>query len=173
MKKALLIVATVFAALFATLSFAPSAVAYPETSCNVEVDAQIVESGSDFTVSGTSHQFTTGERRAGRAAADAVTWKVTFNGQVRNVTGESFSVTFRAPIVDKRTVLHLTASAIMPDAAANCTKSVDITVVPDDTDVEGPDLPNTGGPRLIILLAGLALVGAGAFAVRRGRKHAA
>lgn len=177
MKKVLLIVVAMVGALFAVVGTTSTAYAYPELNCNVEVDAQTVNSGATFVASGRTNQFFTddGQGRSSRAAADEVTWEVTFNGAVRNPTGETFSETFTAPEVTKTTKFRLTARAIMPNATAQCEHAVDITVVPDGVDITPPgeELPNTGGPRLELLLLGAGLVVLGAYAVRRSRKNAA
>lgn len=172
MKKLVLIATALLLATLGMVGFASSASAYPETSCDVSVSAQIVNSGDHFTASGTSQQSTTGNRSA-RAAAASVTWTITFNGTVRHATGSSFSTTFTAPTVTTRTVFPLTAEAVMPDATTHCQRTVDITVDPlgivSPPGCTGLCLPNTGGPRLWILVAGIALLLGGAYAVRQSR----
>ena len=49
MKKLIVIGATALATLFAVLGVAPSAYAYPEGVCNLEVSAQVVNSGESIT----------------------------------------------------------------------------------------------------------------------------
>jgi LPXTG-motif cell wall-anchored protein len=167
MKKLIVIGVTALAAAFVTLGFAPSAEAYPETTCNVTVDSQVVHSGDTFEATGSSQQFTT--PRA--SAAAPVSWTITFNDHVRHATGTSFSEKFKAPVVDVETILPLTATALMPDGTTTCTHTVNIKIIPDDISVSPPGhLPNTGGPRLILLIAGLGLVLAGGFAIRQSRK---
>lgn len=176
MKKVLLIVAAMIGALFAAVGTTSPAFAYPELNCNVEVNAQTVNEGEKFVATGKANQFLTddGQGRSARAAADSVTWEVTFNGIVRNPVGETFSETFTAPQVEETTKFRLTARATMPDATTTCEHSVDITVLPSGTVVTPPgeELPNTGGPRLELLFVGLVLLGLGAYAVKRGRKQA-
>lgn len=171
MKKLIVIGLTALATMFVAIGVAPSASAYPELSCNVEVDAQVVDSGDSFTATATSQQVVTDDG-LGRSAADAVDWEMTFNGEVRTGTAVTFTQTFTAPEVTTTTKIPLTAKATMPDATTTCEKTVDITVVPGGIDIEPPEeeLPNTGGPRLALLFAGLGLVIAGGVAIRQSRK---
>ena len=78
---------------------------------------------------------------------------MTFNGETRTGTGETFTQTFKAPEVTKPTVFKLTS--VGTGDAGTCSRSVNITVLPSGTTVVPPDdeLPNTGGPRLILLIA--------------------
>lgn len=173
MKKLLLIASALLLTSLGMAGFASSASAYPETSCDVSVSAQIVNAGDNFTATGTAQQTTTGNRSA-RAAAAAVTWTVTFNGEVRHATGSTFRMTFKAPSVTTKTTFPLTAKAVMPDATTHCQRTVDITVEPGGIvsppgGCTGLCLPNTGGPRLAILIAGVALLVGGAYAVRQSR----
>jgi LPXTG-motif cell wall-anchored protein len=169
MKKLVVIGLTALVTLFVTLGVAPSAYAYPELSCNVEVDAQVVDSGESFTATGTSQQVTVDN---GRSSADAADWTMTFNGDVRTGEAVTFTQTFTAPEVTETTKIPLTATAVMQDGTTTCSKTVDITVVPGGTTVLPPEeeLPNTGGPRLALLFAGLGLVLAGGVAIRQSRK---
>ena len=175
MKKVLLIAVAMIGALLAVVGTSSPASAYPELNCNVEVDAQTVQSGASFVASGQTQQFFTddGQGRSARSAADDVTWEITFRGDVRTPSGETFSEKFKAPTVTKVSRFRLTAKAIMPNATATCEHAVDITVVPAGTEVEPPgeELPNTGGPRLELLFVGLGLLAIGAYAVRRSRKQ--
>lgn len=174
MKKLILIGITTLAALFAVVGLAPAAQAYPETSCNVSVDSQVVRSGGTFTATGESQQFTTPRLSSNQrtSAVEPVSWTMTFNGEVRKGKAVTFVQKFKAPVVKKKTTLPLTASAIMADAKTTCTKTVDITILPGGTTVSPPgeNLPNTGGPQLYLLIAGLVLVVAGGLAIRSSRK---
>ncbi|MCZ4500624.1 MAG: hypothetical protein JWQ74_3179 [Marmoricola sp.] len=171
MKKLVLVGLGALVALMVTLGVTPSAFAYPELSCNVTVDAQRVQSGDVLKVHASSQQFTTGSR----AAAQAVSWSARFNGQTRTATVADFNTSFRVPTVTKPTSFTLKVQAIMPDNSTTCQKSLDIQV--GATNVSPPNdddhLPNTGGPRLILLIAGLGLVVAGGAAVRQSRKERA
>lgn len=171
MKKLIVIGLTALAAMFVAIAVAPSASAYPELSCNVEVDAQVVDSGETFSATGTSQQIVTDDG-LGRSAADAVDWEMTFNGEVRTGQAVTFTQSFQAPEVTATTKFPLTATAVLADGETTCTKTVDITVVPGGTTVvpPGEELPNTGGPRMALLFAGLGLVLAGGVAIRQSRK---
>ncbi len=171
MKKLIVIGLTALATCFVAIGVAPSANAYPEVSCNVEVDAQVVDTGATFTATATSQQTTTDDG-LGRSGADAPNWTMTFNGDVRAGQTEPFSQEFEAPEVTTTTKFSLVAKAVLADGETTCSKTVDITVVPAGTTVAPPgdNLPNTGGPRLALLLAGLGLVLAGGAAIRQSRK---
>lgn len=171
MKKLIVIGATTLAALGVALGVAPSANAYPETSCNVTVDAQKVESGTKLKVEGDSALVVTDSPRASVAGAQ---WRAEFNGVVRTATADHFTTTFPVPKVSTKTVLVLTVQAVMPDATTTCEKMLNITVLPSGTDVVPPDhhLPNTGGPRLALLFAGIGLVLAGGVAIQQARRRA-
>lgn len=172
MKKLIVIGVMTLAAMFVALGVAPSANAYPETSCNVTVDAQKVESGTKLKVHGESQLVVTDDG-LGRAAAPGTTWTATFNGDTVTKTSDEFNTTFAVPEVSTETVLTLTVKAKMTGATDACEKSLNITVRPDGTLVNPPDdqLPNTGGPRMILLIAGLGLVVAGGVAIQQSRKR--
>jgi len=172
MKKLAIIGATILAALCAVVGVAPSANAYPDLSCNVTVNAQKVNSGAQLEVTATSQQFSTPRAHA-RAAADAVDWRAEFNGKVHTAHAVTFHTTFDVPTVKTEKVLTLHVRAVMPDATTTCEKSLNITVEPGSTTVSPPGgghLPDTGGPRLLLLVGGLVLVAGGAVAIRQSRK---
>jgi LPXTG-motif cell wall-anchored protein len=174
MKKVLLIAAALFVALFATLSLAPSASAYPELTCNLTVDAQTVYEGDSFTATASAEEIEKAARAA--AAGDDISWVMTFHGETRTGSGAVFSQTFTAPAVDTSTKFKLTATA--SSSIGTCTHTVDITVLPLGAVVsppgEGPGggLPNTGGPQFLILVAGVILVLAGGTAAALARRRA-
>ncbi|MBO9522568.1 MAG: LPXTG cell wall anchor domain-containing protein [Nocardioidaceae bacterium] len=177
MKKVLLAAATVLVALFATLGVAPAASAYPELTCNLTVDSQVVNEGDTFTATGTAAVVEKNAR--GAAVGDDIHWVMTFNGETRTGAGAVFTQTFTAPNVTKKTVFPLTAKT--SSDAGTCQRTVDITVLPGGAVVEPPGegpgeggLPNTGGPRLILLIAGILLLlgGSGAVVVARRRASA-
>jgi LPXTG-motif cell wall-anchored protein len=172
MKKLIVIGVLTLAAGFAALGVAPSASAYPETSCNVTVSAQKVDSGSALKVHAESQTVTTDDGH-GRVAATTVHWRAEFDGTVKQANADVFNTTFDVPKVTEKTVLVLTVNAVMPDATTTCEKSLNITVLPGGTTVSPPGshLPNTGGPRMILLIGGLLLVGAGAVTVRQSRRR--
>ncbi len=165
MKKLLMIGLTALVTLFVAIGVAPAASAYPELSCNVEVDAQVVDSGGTFTATGTAQQSSTD------GSSSAADWEMTFDGDVRTGKAVKFTQKFKAPDVTKTTKVPLTATATLSDGQTTCSKTVDITVVA-GVAVSGPGggLPNTGGPRLALLFAGLGLLLAGGFAIRQSRK---
>lgn len=166
MKKVLLASAAALVAVLATLGFAPAASAYPELTCNVTVDSQVVYEGEQFTATGTVEEQSDG--------AD-IHWVMTFNGETRTGTGTVFAQTFTAPDVSATAKFALTAKVTSP--SGTCQHSVDITVLPTGAVVEPPGgseggLPNTGGPRLIFLIAGVALLVGGTGAVASARRRA-
>lgn len=168
MKKIGLAAIAVLALVLTSVGLAPSASAYPEVTCDVTVNAQVLHSGERLVVTATAG----GTVQAQRAAATSdVTWTITWNGITRHGKGSRFVTKFIAPNVSSSKVLTLESS--MTSASGNCVRSLDITVLPQDI-VSPPNggghLPNTGGPRLLWLLAGLALVilgGGAAFSARR------
>ncbi|MCW2783630.1 MAG: hypothetical protein JWP74_147 [Marmoricola sp.] len=168
MKKLVLIWLTALAAAAVTLGVAPAASAYPDLTCNLTVNHQTVVAGKTFTVTGTAADI----EKAARAAAtgDDISWVMKFNGDTRTGTGTTFVQKFKAPVVSKPTVLPLVARAT--STAGTCQHTLNLTILP--TGVVTPPgsgtLPNTGGPRLILLIGGLVLVLAGGGAVWGSRK---
>ena len=167
-KKVLSLGVTALVGLFALVGLAPAAQAYPEGVCDLQVSAQQVNGGD--TITATSH-YSVVDTAARKQAGDDVHWVLTFNGETRTGTGETFKASFTAPEVGKRTSLTLTSTGNGP--AGTCSRSVDITVLPTGSQVTPPggDLPNTGGPDLWILLAGLGLVGVGTAVTLRTRRR--
>ncbi|HET6153871.1 MAG TPA: LPXTG cell wall anchor domain-containing protein [Marmoricola sp.] len=173
MKKLVVIGVAALAAFIAAIGLAQTASAYPETTCTVTVNAQKILSGSELKVTGTAQQFTT-PRHSARLAATTVHWSATFNSVVHEADVNSFATTFKVPSVKAKTVFPLKVTALMPDAATTCQRTLDITVEPSGTNVTpptGPTLPNTGGPRLALLIVGLALVLAGGGAIYTSRRR--
>lgn len=169
MKNLLKVVLAVLVGTVASVGLAPSAQAYPEAVCNLEVEAQVVRSGVDVNATCT---LTTVDSAARAAAEPETNWVMTFNGETRTGTGPSFSASFPAPEVSERTELTLTVVGTRGDLT--CQRSATITVIPADGQVSPPGdddgLPGTGGPRLALLFAGLGLVLAGGAAIRQSRK---
>ena len=169
MKKLVAIGVSALAAMFVAAVLAPSAYAYPELTCNLTVDHQVVTAGSTFTATGTAAEVEKAARAA--AAGDNVTWLMTWGEQTRTGAGAVFEQTFTAPDVTSQTVIRMVAKAT--SAAGNCQHALNVTVVPSGAQVSpaGDEvIPNAGGPRLILLIAGVGLVVAGGFAVRQARK---
>jgi hypothetical protein len=168
MKKLIVIGATALATLLMVFGFAPAASAYPEGVCDLEVSAQVVNGGE--TITATCH-YSVVDTSARKQAGEDIHWVMTFNGETRTGTGETFTASFTAPDVTKPTSFTLTSTGTGP--AGTCSRSVNITVLPNGT-VEPPThghMPNTGGPRLILLIAGLGLVVAGGVSIRMSRKE--
>lgn len=171
MKKLIVIGVTTLAALFVALGFAPSANAYPQSSCKVTINAQKVFEGTKLEVTGEAQEFITDDG-LGRASATTTTWTAEFNGVTKTSESDTLNVTFDVPEVEAKTVLTLNVQAIMPNDRATCEQSLNITVLPGGTEVNPPGgLPNTGGPRLSLLFGGLGLVGVGALAIRQSRRR--
>jgi hypothetical protein len=168
MKKLIVIGATALIALFVTVGFAPTAFGYPEGVCDLQVSAQIVNGGE--TITATCHYSVT-DTAARRQAGSDIHWVMTFNGETRTGTGETFTASFKAPDVSTPTSFTLTSTGTGP--AGTCARSVKITVEPNGSvsPPTGPHLPDTGGPRLFLLMAGLALVAVGAISIRMSRKE--
>src|SRR5690349_23417794 len=111
MKKLIVIGATALATLLMVLGFAPAASAYPEGVCDLEVSAQVVNGGD--TITATCH-YTVVDNAARKQAGEDIHWVMTFNGQTRTGTGESFTSTFKAPDVTKPTTYKLTSTGTGP-----------------------------------------------------------
>lgn len=168
MKKLIVIGLTALAGLVSAIGIAPAAHAYPEAVCTLELSAQIVNSGDEFTA---TCSITVTDSAARVSAASDTEWLMTFNGETRTGTGSSFTATFVAPAVTERT--ELTLSSVGTNGDLTCQRSAMITIVPAGDQVTPPDddgLPGTGGPRLALLFAGLGLVVAGGVAIRQSRK---
>lgn len=172
MKKLIVIGAMTLAAMFVAFGYAPSANAYPQSSCKVSVNAQKVLEGTKLKVTGSAQEVITDDG-LGRVAADTTQWVAEFNGETKTQSANNLNVTFDVPEVDAETVLTLRVEAVMPGQTEACAQNLNITVQPGGTDVTPPGtLPNTGGPRLSLLIGGLVLVGAGSLAVRQARRTA-
>lgn len=157
----------------ATVGLAPAAQAYPDAQQNLTVDRQSLYGGESFTAFATSN-----------VSCD---WTLEWSGESRTQTSEDFTTSFEAPIVTEVTEIPLNGTCVYdsleePRAAAKAAavatfeKTIVITVLPQSNAVSPPgdddDLPNTGGPNLWILIAGIASVLAGAVVIRsaKGRR---
>jgi len=138
---------------------APSAQAYPAVSCTV-------------TITPTSQHLKAGQplKLVGHSTVTS-TWTVKFNGITHYYTGTSFTATYITPKVTKRTVIGLTVTC--SNSSGALTLGYRIVVDPFTLPSTGGHLPNTGGPSLWWLLAGLALVVFGAAAMARHRQPVA
>lgn len=173
MKKLIVIGVATLAALFVAFGFAPSANAYPQTSCKVTVSAQKVLEGSKLKVTAEAQKVVTDDG-LGRSAATTNSWRADFDGVVKTANSEKLNVTFNVPEVDAKTVLTLHVQSTVPGVAEACDQSLNVTVLPDGTSIVPPgNLPNTGGPHLSLLIGGFGLVAAGGVAIRQSRRSPA
>jgi hypothetical protein len=144
---------------------ANSASAYPDESCQISVNKQVVHPGDSLHV--------TGAFIPSRDDGLTVHWRVSFNKAVVRKVGSTFSHTFAIPAVQKRTVLRLHASAT--NGEVTCDPSVDIQVVPrgSNSGSDSPDssLPDTGAPSPRFAILGLLCLAVGATALRFGRRR--
>jgi len=172
MKKLIAIGATGLIALVMLVGLAPAASAYPETTCNVTVDAQTVASQGKVHVHGTADVIVTDDGLGRTAAGSTVHWVATFNGTTHTADENVLDTTFDVPAVTTTTTFPLHVKAVEPDDTT-CERSVNVTVQPSGTvsPPPGDHMPNTGGPRLILLIAGLGLVVAGAVSIRMSRRE--
>ena len=183
MKKLTSLGVAAFAALVAVLAVLGSwspAQAYPEVRIDLEVNRSVLYGGETFTATASS---------AGTTCAWALEW----NGDIRHGASSDdkpFKTTYTAPDVSELTKipLHGTCTYAAPGpsgpetagqtpAAATWQRTIMITVLPRSAVVSPPgggssDLPSTGGPNLVYLLGGLALLASGAFAVTVARRRA-
>jgi LPXTG-motif cell wall-anchored protein len=173
MKKVSSIGAIALVALVAGLTmlwFSSPAQAYPDVRIDLSVNRSVLYGGEKFTAT---------------ASSDGTTcaWTLTWNGVVReggSTTGNSFRTTYQAPQVKRVTKipLHGTCAydARTGRGTATWERTIEITVLPPSTEVSPPvggsDLPNTGGPNLLFLLGGVALLVSGATAVTVARRRA-
>jgi LPXTG-motif cell wall-anchored protein len=172
-------------ALGVALGMAPAAQGYPEVSFHAEVSDQVVFSGSTFT--------------ATSSANVECAWSHEWNGTTQRGIGQSFKSTFTAPQVKRREVipLHFTCTYAGAAGAGSTAvkmttwqRTIDVTVVPASPQAAPPatgsgaaggptaadlgagaDMPNTGGPNALFLIAGLLLLLSGAVAVRMARSR--
>jgi LPXTG-motif cell wall-anchored protein len=166
-KLALLCIAALGSALF-VLGTAPSASAYPEVTCDVTVDRQVLDPGDSFTATGTAKAI---DDQGNVVDPSNIHWSFRWNGVTKLRTGTPVHATFTAPEVTHTRVITLTARAETPQGP--CVHHIDITVI--GAEVAGPGggghLPSTGGPAFWIMVAALALllVGGGTVVVSRKR----
>jgi LPXTG-motif cell wall-anchored protein len=178
MKKILSLCGVALIALLASVGLAPAAHAYPDVSIDLTVNRQVLYGGESFTATGTSDV--------------TCAWNLTWNGVEKSGTGTNGSpyvTSYTAPAVTKITKIPLngtctytppTSRTTAKASAASATwhRTIIITVLPRGSAVSPPtsgggsDLPNTGGPNLLFLLAGLVLFGAGVSAVFVARRRA-
>lgn len=168
MKKLALLCITALGAALLVLGPAPSASAYPELTCTVTVDRQVLEPGQTFTVTGKSQVVDNGT-----ATDSSVRWTFTFDGVTKKRTGATVTARFKAPQVDETRTFKLTARSV--SSLGTCERDLLITVL--GAQVAGPNpgggglMPNTGGPTFWLLVGALALllVGGGTVVATRRR----
>jgi LPXTG-motif cell wall-anchored protein len=176
-KLAVLCIAALGAALL-VFGTAPAASAYPEITCQVDVDAQVVQPGGTITVKASTQVAVDSSNHP--VPPDKIEWTFVFNGETKTRTGRDVQVTFTAPQVRRATDFTLTAKNHSP--AGDCVHTFNVTVV--SASVAGPrapaggghlpdtgGLPSTGGPAFWVLVAGLVLLLGGGGAVVASRRR--
>ena len=164
-KLAMLCVAALGAALL-VLGTTSSASAYPDLTCNVTVDRQVVHPGQTITATGVI---------TGADSTRPVTWTFRWNGVAKHRTGATAHASFTAPKVNHASVIRLSASgtASLNGLNRTCVQHFDINVV-SPAQVSAPSdsgLPSTGGPAFWILVAALVLLLAGGGTVLASRRR--
>ena len=166
MKKLAAMLAAALVALLGVTALAPSAQAYPGISLTLKLNLNTVVSG---------HQFVA----VAQADTKCSTLSVTFNGQKATQAGSKVTHTFNAPTVKTATKMPVNAACtytsvtgvsghaiVAKPQVARATAY--ITILP----VGGNGgLPNTGGPSVGWLVAGIAALLAGAGAMFFGRRR--
>lgn len=170
MKKLAVLCITALGAVLLVLGTAPSASAYPDLSCEVTVSPQVLKSGQELTVKGSTPVAVDAHNQ--QIADSDIHWTFSWNGETKTRTGRTVSATFTAPQVHKSRTIPLTARNSNP--VSDCVKHFDITVV-GATSVSPPHagsgLPSTGGPTFWLLVAGLVLLLGGGGAVLSTRRR--
>jgi hypothetical protein len=153
------------AAVLAILGAHTPAQAYPDVRIDLTVNRMVLYSGQDFTATGASD-------------VDCA-WNLEWAGQVRQGSDTRYETTYSAAKVDEATKIPLHATCVYNSpntrGAATWERTIVITVLPQSSAVSPPvgsDLPNSGGPNLLFLLGGLALLFAGATSVSVARRRA-
>jgi LPXTG-motif cell wall-anchored protein len=173
MKKLTPLGALALAALIAVLAMlglSGPAQAYPEVSIDLTVNRQVLYGGEDFTATASSQNT-------------VCAWTLEWDGIVRagtSTTDHPFKTTYTADEVTKVTKIPLNGTCSYTGTTARGAstwhRTIMITVLPRSSAVSPPgggsDLPNTGGPNLLFLAGGLALLLSGAVAVTVARRRA-
>ena len=169
MKKLAVLCITALGAALLVFGTAPAASAYPELTCNLTVDHQVINPGDTFTATGTA----AGLDANGQVIPDSdIHWTFRWNGVTKHRTGAVAKATFTAPQVKKTRKITLTGRTTSP--VGSCQRHIVITV--GGAQVAGPGgdddgLPNTGGPAFWLLVAAVALVLVGGGTVLRSRRR--
>lgn len=173
-KKVLSLVVAALVGLLTIIGLAPAAQAYPEVIIDLTAQPTVLYGGETFTATATAN-----------VVCD---WTLEWNGDSRTKNASNdFTTVYTAPAVTKITKIPLHGTCVyeLPEGATPVTgraaagplttwkRTIMITVLPRGSAVTPPgeDLPNTGGPDLWILLAGLGLVGAGTAVTLRSRRR--
>lgn len=145
------------ASVLAGLALQAPAQAYPGTVCSVHLSPASGEitSGQTLTLTGSSSATTR--------------WTVTIQGVVHYYTGTSFTQTFKAPRVSRKTVIGVTVSCSNVSGALSLHYRIVIDPFSAAGSRSGGHLPNTGGPSVWWLLVGIACAVSGAFLAWQGR----
>ena len=155
------------------VGLAPAAQAYPEVQFSASVNKQVVYGLASVT---------------GTAVANVhCDWQIEWNGSTASAIGvKKFTTAFKAPDVKKVTVIPMrftcaydaneTVTGTRSAVNASWTRTINVTVLPRATNAVattggGTDMPNTGGPSLLFLVGGLALLLAGVAAVAIARRR--
>ena len=175
-KLSILCIAALGAALL-VLGTTPAASAYPDLTCHVDVDRQVLHPGESFTVRGEASAI---DDQGNVVDPADIQWTFRWNGVTEKRTGFVVQASFTAPAVAHTRTIRLTARADTPQGP--CVHHFDIKVLgpevsPPTAGGGGSDggggggLPSTGGPAFWLLVAGLALLlgGGGTVAVARKR----
>lgn len=168
MKKFAATLAAALMALLGLTALAPSAQAYPTPVLTLKLSLHTVISGHTFNA-------------VAKASVTCDTLTVSWSGQSATVPGSTLSHTFTAPVVTVPTVITAvavcrytsttgTAGAAIAASPQTLTAKANVTVLPVNSAGNG-HLPNTGGPSVGWLIAGIAALLAGAGAMFAGRRR--
>ena len=175
MKKFAATLAAALVALVSLAGLAPSAQAYPQPFLTLDASQTTVVSGHSFQL-------------IAHATVKCDVLTINWNGQTFHRSGSSFSQKFTAPFVTTTTIIQATATCSFSSAAGTAGNSIvatqlmtntahkDVTVVPVKSKGSGHgsgggNLPNTGGPSIGWLIAGILALLAGAAAMFAGRRR--
>ena len=168
MKKYAATLAAALMVLLGLTALAPSAQAYPTPILTLKLSLHSVVSGHTFNA-------------VAKASVTCDTLTVTWAGQSATTPGSTLSHTFLAPTVSKPTVITAVAvcrysstagasGAAIRATEQTLTAKANVTVLPVSSGAGG-HLPNTGGPSVGWLIAGIAALLAGAGAMFAGRRR--
>lgn len=168
-KKVVVLCLAALGAALLVVGIAPTASAYPELTCDVTVNRQVLNPGDTFTVTGKAAGLDANNQTVD---SSEFAWSFNWNGITKHRTGAVASATFTAPQVTKTRKITLTARSTSP--LGECVRHLDITVLA--ASVAGPTgggglLPSTGGPAFWLLVAAAALLVVGGGTVVRSRRR--